>query len=254
MTHVFISYSSKDRQFAEYMKSLLEAQYFTVWMDKTGLKPGDQWWPTILKNIETCNAFVVIMSPNSEDANWVEREILYAEDKQKPIFPVLLSGKPFARLANIQCENMTSGLNSSLSSGFIENLRKYFPEMKLQKERPDNLPNNRSNLRHLKFGGLPAAIPDKTLEQIKKTLRQANIRYHSFAPEQMNSYETEFEWYGLLFEQHWIDDNWKSTTSLCESIERRLEKVLERNVEVSVNTDHDYSATYIEIKVFYEEE
>jgi len=36
---------------------------------------------------------VVIMTPASEESKWVEREVLFADEEGKPIFPLLLQGE-----------------------------------------------------------------------------------------------------------------------------------------------------------------
>src|SRR5579871_1555447 len=129
MSHIFISYSKKDIAFARHLRALLQSEGFAVWMDETKLVPSERWWPTIEKNIIGCAAFIVIMSPNSKESDWVEREILVAEHPRhrKPIFPVLLDGDPWSRLANIQYEDMTAGLSAALTPALIEALRTYTP-------------------------------------------------------------------------------------------------------------------------------
>ena len=102
MTHVFISYSKKNIEFARYLRGLLQDHGFTVWMDETKLVPSERWWTRIEQNVKTCAAFVIIMSPEAKDSDWVEREILVAEKTKKPIFPVLLAGEAWSRLGNIQ--------------------------------------------------------------------------------------------------------------------------------------------------------
>src|SRR5258708_10050673 len=103
MAHIFISYSKKDILFARHLRSLLQDQGFEVWMDETKLVPSERWWPTIERNIVSCSVFVVIMSSNSRESDWVEREILIAESARhkKPIFPILLEGDDWSRLPNI---------------------------------------------------------------------------------------------------------------------------------------------------------
>lgn len=106
MAHIFISYSKQDIDFTRHLKRSLEEAGFVVWMDETAVRPSARWWPTIERNIETSAAVVVVMSPNSRESDWVEREILYAERLRKPIFPVLLTGEDWPRLANIQYTDM----------------------------------------------------------------------------------------------------------------------------------------------------
>src|SRR5258706_5969147 len=128
MAHIFISYSKKDILFARRLRGLLQDKGFAVWMDETKLVPSERWLPTIERNITSCDAFIVIMSPNSADSDWVEREILVAEKKsnKKPIFPVLLDGESWSRLGNIQYEDMTAGMAAAdFTSEFVDGLPTY---------------------------------------------------------------------------------------------------------------------------------
>ncbi|MCA9906403.1 MAG: TIR domain-containing protein, partial [Anaerolineae bacterium] len=129
MSHIFISYSKDNIDFARHLRHLLQDAGFAVWMDETGLVPSERWWSTIDANIRDCAAFIVIMSPDSQESRWVEREILVAEEPgvSKPIFPVLLAGQRWSRLADVQYEDMTAGLNATLSPRFVTALAQYAP-------------------------------------------------------------------------------------------------------------------------------
>lgn len=127
MPHIFISYSKKDIEFMRYLRAALEAEGFVIWVDEDQLTPSTRWWKIIEQNIEQCAAFVVIMSPNAYESDWVEREILLAENKQRPIIPVLLAGEPWSRLANIQHVDMRAGLRAMLSAHFLDMLRVQLP-------------------------------------------------------------------------------------------------------------------------------
>jgi len=91
-------------------------------MDEQRLHPGSDWWDEIERNIITCSAFVIVMSPNSANSKWVKREILMAEDNNRPIFPILTAGKVFGRLADLQAEDMTGGITAKLSARFWTSL------------------------------------------------------------------------------------------------------------------------------------
>lgn len=123
MAHIFISYSKQDIEFTRYLKTLLEAEGYIVWVDEARLTPSARWWKTIEQNIETCSAFVVVMSPNAYESDWVEREILLAEKEKRPIIPVLLAGEAWSRLANIQHVDMRSGLRAKLTEHFLDTLK-----------------------------------------------------------------------------------------------------------------------------------
>lgn len=123
MAHIFISYSKQDVEFMRYLKALLEAQGYSVWVDEARLTPSVRWWKTIEQNVTECSAFVIVMSPSASDSDWVEREILLAESENRTIIPVLLAGNPWPRLANIQFEDMRAGVRAKLSPRFTGILR-----------------------------------------------------------------------------------------------------------------------------------
>ncbi len=127
MSHIFISYSRQDIVFVRHLKRLLEAHDFPVWIDQTRLEPGQRWWQRIEDNITACAAFIVVMSPTAEESEWVERELLYAERIDKPIFPVLLGGDYWPRLAEIQYVDMTRGTDAALPLHLIRSLRALVP-------------------------------------------------------------------------------------------------------------------------------
>lgn len=124
MSHVFISYSKQNIDFARYLRAVLEAEGCPVWMDEVRLQPSARWWKEIEESISACTAFVVIMSPEAAESDWVEREILLAEKLKRPLFPVLLAGEAWSRLANIQFEDMREGLHAKPSAHFVEGLQR----------------------------------------------------------------------------------------------------------------------------------
>ncbi|MBL8154286.1 MAG: toll/interleukin-1 receptor domain-containing protein [Anaerolineae bacterium] len=125
MAHIFISYSKQNIEFMRYLRTLLEAEGFTIWVDEERLAPSARWWKTIEENITTCGAVIVIMSPEASESDWVEREILLAEKEKRPIFPVLLAGEAWSRLANIQYADMRAGLRAKLTPALLNGLQSH---------------------------------------------------------------------------------------------------------------------------------
>lgn len=123
MSHLFISYSKQNIDFARYLRALLEAEGCPVWMDEVRLQPSARWWKEIEESVHACAAFVVIMSPDAAESDWVEREILLAEKLKRPLYPVLLAGDAWSRLANIQFEDMREGLRAKPSARFLDGLK-----------------------------------------------------------------------------------------------------------------------------------
>jgi formylglycine-generating enzyme required for sulfatase activity len=92
--HIFISYAREDQSYARELRDELTRRGFEVWLDDR-IDAGDRWWQTIVEAIRASAALVVVMTPEAEDSEWVEREILLALDEKKPVFPLLLRGKRF---------------------------------------------------------------------------------------------------------------------------------------------------------------
>lgn len=127
MTHIFISHASENIEFCRHLQSLLEHEGFVVWIDEKRIQPGVNWWDEIERNIDTCAAFLIVMSPESRNSFFVTNEILRAVNKQRHIYPILLSGDPFSLLASLHYEDMSKGVQSYLSPLFVERLRETVP-------------------------------------------------------------------------------------------------------------------------------
>lgn len=71
---IFISYSSKDVDHAKHIAIDLSRKGHSVWLDQWTITAGDSVPARIVEGIESCDAVVVILSPNSVTSGWVERE------------------------------------------------------------------------------------------------------------------------------------------------------------------------------------
>ena len=106
--HLFISYSHHDRAYVGRLTAQLRGAGLHPWTDD-GIEHGAKWKQTIEDRINTCVAFVPVMSENSRAAAWVAREIDLAQELLKPILPILLSGRRFIELRDIQSEDVVDG-------------------------------------------------------------------------------------------------------------------------------------------------
>ncbi len=122
--HVFISYSRQDQPYARKLADDLRADGVEVWLDDR-VDFGDRWWRTIVKAIHACAAFVVVMTPESEESKWVEREVLLAQREGKTIFPLLLRGAGHALVIEMQHVDVTGGRMPP--KAFYDRLRRTLP-------------------------------------------------------------------------------------------------------------------------------
>jgi hypothetical protein len=91
MGHIFISYSRSDTEYAHKLADVLQSKGMNIWIDAR-LDYGSQWPQELQKQLDSCDAFIVIMTPRSFASEWVQSELQRAKRKLKPIFPLLLEG------------------------------------------------------------------------------------------------------------------------------------------------------------------
>jgi hypothetical protein len=117
MAQVFISYSRKDLQFVQKFAQTLMSNGVDVWWDLSSLQGGDNWTNEIPQAIENCDSCIVVLSPNSVESEWVQKEYTYALKQKKRIIPLLYQecDTPFAlinlNLVDLQEHNYEKGLN-----------------------------------------------------------------------------------------------------------------------------------------------
>lgn len=130
MSHVFISYSRKNEQYARKLADSLRNEGFDVWIDNDSLRGGHAWWPSIVFAIRDCAAVCVVMSEDSAVSRWVRREITLADKYQKPIFPIWLNGTLdiplWEMLVDIQPVDVREGKTPPLT--FYGDLRSFAPQ------------------------------------------------------------------------------------------------------------------------------
>jgi len=134
MAHVFISYSTKNSEYAYKLAKKLRDDGFDVWMDNAKLRASDKWWQSIVLALKNCAAFIVLMSPESKDSRWVQREVMLADKWQKPIFPVLLAGENWELFVDTHYEDVSKNGGTPpqhagrlLSRNFIDELATHVP-------------------------------------------------------------------------------------------------------------------------------
>lgn len=92
MPHVFISYSKKDVIYVRQLVEILREQGFDIWIDDRNLRSSVDWWKSIVLSIRSCSAMIIVLTPSSDDSDWVQREITLGFKYKKPIYPLWLDG------------------------------------------------------------------------------------------------------------------------------------------------------------------
>lgn len=118
---MFISYAREDREALRLLLlDPLDAADIRYWFDEH-LEWDDNWWQEVRSRVHRAHAVIVLMTPRAAESDWVMREILVAQEKDKVLFPVLLEGKPLRQLTAYQYLDMRDAQRPS--SGWLDTVR-----------------------------------------------------------------------------------------------------------------------------------
>jgi hypothetical protein len=90
MAQVFTSYSRRDTETVDAIVGKMSQAGIEVWIDREDIKAGNTWRLQIVEAIDTCVAFVLMLSPNSAASDNVRKEIDLSQDSGRTIFAIML--------------------------------------------------------------------------------------------------------------------------------------------------------------------
>lgn len=88
--HVFISHASENRDEANVLVALIEAKGMKAWIAPRDVRPGFDYSEELQSALETCAAFVVLVTEHANVSPYVRAETEMAFSSQKPMLPVRL--------------------------------------------------------------------------------------------------------------------------------------------------------------------
>ena len=83
---LFISYARSDRDYALQLVRLLDENDIDLFIDDN-IRTGQKWKEVIQNNLLGCSHFILVVTPDSLQSDWVKRELWAALLNDKPIFP-----------------------------------------------------------------------------------------------------------------------------------------------------------------------
>jgi len=186
--YFFISYSREDISHQRRVVAELRERGINAWVDTENLIPGSpEWEREIERSIRGAAGFIVLLSPNSNNSEWVRREISFAEQNAKRIFPVLIHGDEDdsipLRLSNHQRvdarRNMNKGMDDLASA-----LNNFLGTTAVNKSIPQNKTNKASDAKpvDLKKLTLPALLAVIGLACIGGVFVVGNLIIHGTPP------------------------------------------------------------------------
>lgn len=75
---VFLSYTAPDRELARQLSTHLQKEGLLIWDPDVEVFPGDNWAKVIGKALESSDAMVALVTPNSLDSDWFAHDVSYA--------------------------------------------------------------------------------------------------------------------------------------------------------------------------------
>lgn len=168
MSHIFISYSKKNKDYAYALEDFLRQQGFNVWIDKVGIEYGVDWWDAIVDGLQKCGAFIILMTPESKASAWVKREVFWALDK-RPVFPMLLNGENWELFGPTQYADVRDG--SMPDADLLERLSQHVtPQRKHGENKSDLVPEKQSQSQTTS----PVFDVDEAIKAFGKAFRAKN--------------------------------------------------------------------------------
>jgi hypothetical protein len=86
--HVFISYSSKDRQVATTVCDALERRGMKCWISSRDIQPGENFQQAIVRAIRAARVMVLVFTTNANNSNEIMKEVALAGQFSLVVIPV----------------------------------------------------------------------------------------------------------------------------------------------------------------------
>ena len=90
MAQVFTSYSRRDKEIVDTIVGKMSQAGISIWIDREDIEAGNQWRVQIVEAIDSCHAFVLMLSPGSAASDNVRKEIDLSQESERTIFAVML--------------------------------------------------------------------------------------------------------------------------------------------------------------------
>jgi hypothetical protein len=123
---VFLSHSSRDRQFATEVTEVIRRHGIPVWYSQTNIIGAQEWHDEIGAALRRCNWFVLILSPSSLKSTWVKNELLFALNHHRyrnKIVPLLYKNCKYEKLSWTLSSFQIVDFRQSDADGYRELLR-----------------------------------------------------------------------------------------------------------------------------------
>lgn len=92
MSHLFLSYSHKDKDFVKLLKHGLKIVGYRPWRDEDDTCAGQTISKEVEFAIDNAAVFIPVVSEHFEASEWMANELARARDSNVPVVPILFNG------------------------------------------------------------------------------------------------------------------------------------------------------------------
>jgi len=136
---IFLSHSSKDKDFVRRLTNDLQSKDIPVWFDEWELNVGDSLNKKISDGIKESGWLAVILSNHSIQSQWVEKELNAAlteelEKQQVFVLPILIED---CEMPLFLKDKMFADFRSNYENGLTALLKRLIPERPTEKSKVD---------------------------------------------------------------------------------------------------------------------
>ena len=71
---IFVSHSSEDGKLAQQIAQDLQAHGYEIFVTPTSIRAGEKWVDAIMRGLDECGIFLVLLTPNAIKSGWVKQE------------------------------------------------------------------------------------------------------------------------------------------------------------------------------------
>ena len=115
---VFISYSSRDKVFADAICHRLEQSRIRCWIAPRDIQPGQDWAESIINGLDAARLLVLVFSSNSNKSPQVKREVERSVSKGRMILPFRIEDVPLSKSLEyfISSQHWLDAINGNLEA------------------------------------------------------------------------------------------------------------------------------------------
>lgn len=133
---IFISYSHQDKDTALLICKYLDKEGLQYWIDSEGIFVGENYMAAIESGIKHCKMLIYLSSKNANSSKYVQKEVKYAIEKEKQVFPVRLDNTEYPEgfeldLIYVQSVDASTNFPNAMKQ-LIIGIRHYMDQMKVQ--------------------------------------------------------------------------------------------------------------------------